>query len=87
LGLAFQITDDILDVTGTTEAAELGKPVGSDEKNHKTTYVTLFTLEGAQKKADEASWPALWTCLAEFGEAAEPLREITRLMIGGEQVS
>ena len=77
LGLAFQITDDILDVTGTE--AELGKPVGSDEKNHKTTYVTLFTLEGAQKKADEALGGAL-TCLAEFGEAAEPLREITRLM-------
>ena len=77
LGLAFQITDDILDVTGTE--AELGKPVGSDEKNHKTTYVTLFTLEGAQKKADEALAGAL-TCLAEFGEAAEPLREITRLM-------
>ena len=57
LGLAFQITDDILDVTGTE--AELGKPVGSDEKNHKTTYVTLFTLEGAQKKADEALAGAL----------------------------
>ena len=77
LGLAFQITDDILDVTGTE--AELGKPVGSDEKNHKTTYVTLFTLAGAQKKADEALAGAL-ACLAEFGEAAEPLREITRLM-------
>ena len=77
LGLAFQITDDILDVTGTE--AELGKPVGSDEKNHKTTYVTLFTLAGAQKKADEALTGAL-ACLAEFGEAAEPLREITRLM-------
>lgn len=77
LGLAFQITDDILDVTG--DAAELGKPVGSDVKNHKTTYVTLFTLEGAQKKADEALAGAL-ACLSEFGEAAEPLREITKLM-------
>ena len=40
IGLAFQIKDDILDVTSTEE--ELGKPVGSDEKNHKITYVTLF---------------------------------------------
>ena len=77
LGLAFQITDDMLDVTG--DAVELGKPVGSDVKNHKTTYVTLFTLEGAQKKADEALAGAL-ACLSEFGEAAEPLREITKLM-------
>ena len=43
LGLAFQIQDDLLDVTSTTE--ELGKPVGSDEKNHKTTWVTLFGVE------------------------------------------
>lgn len=46
LGLLFQVTDDILDVTGTTE--ELGKQVGSDEKNNKTTYVSLFGLEGAR---------------------------------------
>lgn len=47
-GLAFQIQDDILDVTGTAE--ELGKPVLSDEKNHKTTYVTLFGAEGAERE-------------------------------------
>lgn len=46
VGLAFQIQDDILDVVSTTQA--LGKPVGSDEENHKTTYVTL---EGTQKAA------------------------------------
>ena len=45
LGLAFQIRDDILDVTGNTD--ELGKPVGSDEKNHKNTYVALEGLEKA----------------------------------------
>ena len=45
IGLAFQIQDDILDVTSTSE--ELGKPVHSDEKNNKVTYVTLFGIEEA----------------------------------------
>ena len=49
IGLAFQIIDDILDVTSTTE--ELGKPVHSDEKNQKTTYVTLFGVEEARRIA------------------------------------
>lgn len=53
LGLAFQIQDDILDVTSTTKV--LGKPVNSDEKNHKTTYVTLMGLDGAKKAAEEYS--------------------------------
>lgn len=48
LGMAFQIQDDILDETGTE--AELGKPVGSDERNEKTTYVTYYGLE--RSKAD-----------------------------------
>ncbi len=48
VGLAFQIQDDILDVTSTME--ELGKPIGSDEKNEKTTYVTIKGLD--QAKAD-----------------------------------
>lgn len=50
-GLAFQITDDILDVTGDME--KLGKPIGSDDGNHKTTYVTLLGLEGARQSARE----------------------------------
>lgn len=53
LGLAFQIQDDILDVTSSTEV--LGKPVGSDEKNHKTTYVTLRGIENASKEVEERS--------------------------------
>lgn len=53
LGLAFQIQDDILDVTSSTEV--LGKPVGSDEKNHKTTYVTLRGIENASKEVEEHS--------------------------------
>lgn len=47
-GMAFQIQDDILDVTSTFE--ELGKPVGSDEKNKKTTYVTLYGIEAAKEQ-------------------------------------
>ena len=49
LGLAFQIVDDILDVTG--DAAVLGKPIGSDRENGKITSVTLLTLEGARAEA------------------------------------
>ena len=49
LGLAFQIQDDILDVTGSEEA--LGKPLGSDEKQGKTTFVTMLGLEGARRAA------------------------------------
>ncbi len=77
LGLAFQITDDILDVEGTTE--DLGKPAGSDEKNHKSTYVSLYGLEAAKALAEKTVAEAL-DCLEMFGENAEALREITRLM-------
>ena len=57
IGLAFQIIDDILDVTSTTE--ELGKPVHSDEKNQKTTYVTLFGVEEARRIAGRLSMQAV----------------------------
>lgn len=53
VGVAFQIQDDILDVTGSEE--ELGKPVLSDEKNNKTTYVTLKGLEKAKADEEEIS--------------------------------
>ncbi|MDO4179243.1 MAG: polyprenyl synthetase family protein [Phascolarctobacterium sp.] len=77
LGLAFQITDDILDVTSTQE--ELGKPIGSDEKNEKSTYVSLFGLEASQELAQKTVDEAL-TCLDSFGASAEPLREIAKMM-------
>ena len=57
IGLAFQIQDDILDVTSTEEV--LGKPIHSDEKNQKTTYVTLLGIEQAQKKVEELSNEAI----------------------------
>ena len=55
--MAFQIQDDILDIEG--DAKELGKPIGSDIKNEKTTYVTLHGMEAAKEyvrtKTDEAN--------------------------------
>lgn len=57
IGLAFQIQDDILDVTSTPEM--LGKPVLSDEKNHKTTYVTLAGIDKAREDVAEISARAI----------------------------
>ena len=57
IGLAFQIQDDILDVTSTTE--QLGKPVHSDEKNEKTTYVTLKGIEQAHKDVERMTEEAI----------------------------
>ena len=57
VGLAFQIQDDILDVVSTTEA--LGKPVGSDEENRKTTYVTLEGIEKAREDVRRLSDEAI----------------------------
>lgn len=57
IGIAFQIQDDVLDVTATAE--ELGKPVFSDEKNNKTTYVTLLGLEKSKKRTEELSSEAV----------------------------
>ena len=57
VGIAFQIQDDILDVTSTEEV--LGKPIHSDEKNQKTTYVTLLGIEQAQKRVEELSNQAI----------------------------
>ena len=57
IGLAFQIQDDVLDVTSSMEV--LGKPIGSDEKNHKVTYVTLVGLEKAKEEVERLSNEAL----------------------------
>ena len=57
IGLAFQIEDDILDITGDEKT--IGKPVGSDERNHKVTYVTFAGLEGARRDAESLTREAL----------------------------
>ena len=71
LGLAFQIADDVLDVTSTAE--ELGKTPGKDQKEEKTTYVSLYGVETAQKLAEQAAQRAE-NALLSFGEKAEFLR-------------
>ena len=77
VGLAFQIQDDILDVTSTTEI--LGKPVHSDEKNEKTTYVTWKGLEKAKEETarltEEAS-EQLRSLGKECGFMEELLRQL-----------
>ena len=71
LGLVFQIVDDILDVTSTTE--ELGKPVGSDADNDKTTFITLYGLQGAHEEAERHNAAAL-AALDALGPWADFLR-------------
>ena len=65
IGISFQIQDDVLDVTGSFEV--LGKPTHSDEKNNKTTYVTLFGIEGAMEEAKYLSDVAIQS-LGELSE-------------------
>ena len=78
VGLAFQIQDDILDVTSDMET--LGKPIGSDEKNHKTTYVTIRGLAQAQKDVEKISERALEGG-ASLSEENVFLNELIRYLI------
>lgn len=73
LGLVFQIVDDMLDVTSTEE--ELGKPIGSDAANGKTTFVTLYGLEGASKLAVQHN-EAACEALGALGERGVFLHEL-----------
>ncbi len=77
LGIAFQIQDDILDVTGTE--AELGKPIGSDAENDKSTYVTLFGIEKAEKLAEEYTQKAIES-LNVFADNGELVNLANKLM-------
>ncbi len=81
LGLAFQITDDILDVVGAE--AVIGKPVGSDESRDKSTYPALLGLDESRRLAGEAVVSAL-AALAVFGGEAENLRNLARFVADRE---
>ncbi|SHK06658.1 polyprenyl synthetase family protein [Desulforamulus aeronauticus] len=78
MGLAFQIKDDLLDIEG--DEAKLGKPVGSDVKNQKSTYPSLYGLEEARRMADKAATDACAE-LKIFGPEAEFLRSLMHFII------
>ena len=79
LGLAFQITDDILDVTASTEV--LGKPQGSDLSANKSTYVSLLGLAGAQQQASEQHQRAI-AALQQLGQTpASPLWQLAAYVL------
>lgn len=77
IGQAFQIVDDILDVTA--DEKQLGKPVGSDAQSNKSTYVSLIGLEKSKKYADGLTDEAV-RCLDVFGEDAKFLKELAFLL-------
>ncbi len=78
VGLAFQIIDDILDVTADPEL--LGKPVGSDDKNQKTTFVSLLGLDGAKAEAKRLTDEAL-QILDSFNGNTENIKAITEYLL------
>ncbi|MBD5549068.1 MAG: polyprenyl synthetase family protein [Lachnospiraceae bacterium] len=82
IGIAFQIQDDILDVTSTAEV--LGKPIGSDEKNHKLTYVTLHGLEESREEVRTLSEEAL-SILRSFDGRNKFLEELVDSLITREK--
>ncbi len=81
LGLAFQIRDDILDIEG--DAEKFGKPILSDEKNNKTTYVTLYGMEGAKKKLSDETQKAI-DSIEFLGEKGAFLRELALYLLQRE---
>jgi geranylgeranyl pyrophosphate synthase len=78
IGLAFQIRDDILDVTGETDV--IGKPAGSDAAAGKATWPALFGMEESHRRCRELLATAMER-LDVFGAAAEPLRSLASLIV------
>ena len=79
LGLVFQIVDDVLDVTG--DAAQLGKPVGSDAENEKTTFVTLCGVEPAMALARQINEDCCSALKAAFGPRSAFLVEMAGALL------
>ncbi len=77
IGFAFQIVDDILDITSTAE--ELGKPVGSDEKNNKSTYVSVVGVEKAKEEVKNLTKEAI-NALSVFGKESDGLCELANIL-------
>ena len=77
IGLAFQIVDDILDIT--TSSRELGKTAGKDEKVKKATYPALYGIETSRQKARQLISSSI-EAIKDLGPAAEPLRGIARFV-------
>lgn len=78
VGIAFQIQDDILDIEG--DEKELGKPIGSDIKNEKTTYVSLYGMDNAKNKVKELSDEAM-EILRSFGQSGTFLEGLFEYLI------
>jgi geranylgeranyl diphosphate synthase type II len=81
LGLAFQIMDDVLDVTGSAE--KMGKNTGGDAAKAKATYPAFFGLEESRREAEELSRRAV-ASLRAFGATAEPLRALAKFVVERE---
>lgn len=82
IGIAFQIQDDILDVTGNQEV--LGKPIGSDEKNHKLTYVSMHGLKESKEQVEELSKEAV-AILSSFPKRNLFLEQLVEQLIYREK--
>lgn len=82
IGIAFQIQDDILDVTGSQEV--LGKPIGSDEKNHKLTYVSMHGLKESGEQVEELSKEAI-SILTSFPQRNSFLEQLVEQLIYREK--
>ncbi len=79
IGMVFQIIDDVLDVVADEKL--LGKPVGSDKSNNKTTYATLFSVDECYKMADELTRDAKQVVTSAFGDKASNLCELADMLL------